>query len=60
MIFTGSFFSSQKGKNIIAMRTLSYAVTFNASQRNVYFMKHDGYFGALGSFLSADEKMAKL
>ncbi len=54
--FAGNFF---RVENTIAMRTLSYAITFwSKGSMEALFLRHEGYCGALGAFLSTLEEAA--
>lgn len=48
--FAGTFL---RHSNTVAMRRLAYAITFwSKGQTEALFLRHEGYFGALGAFLS--------
>eukprot|EP00501_MAST-03F_sp_TOSAG23-6_P000438 GSMAST32.ASY1.ANO1.450.1 assembled CDS len=48
VMFTGSFLRNNK----LAMRTLTYYTDFMAKgKRRALFLRHDGYFGAIGALL---------
>jgi hypothetical protein len=52
--FAGNFF---RVENTVAMRTLSYAITFwSKGTMEGLFLRHEGYCGALGAFLSTLEE----
>ncbi len=54
--FAGNFF---RVENTVAMRTLSYAITFwSKGTMEGLFLRHEGYCGALGAFLSTLEEAA--
>jgi len=51
--FAGNFL---RNENTIAMRTLAYAITFwSQGAMEALFLRHEGYCGALGAFLSTLE-----
>jgi len=52
--FAGNFL---RVKNTIAMRTLAYAIKFwSKGTMEGLFLRHEGYCGALGAFLSTLEQ----
>ena len=52
--FAGNFL---RVKNTIAMRTLAYAITFwSKGTMEGLFLRHEGYCGALGAFLTTLEQ----
>ncbi len=53
--FAGNFL---RVENTIAMRTLAYAITFwSKGTMEAFFVRHEGYCGALGAFLSTLESV---
>jgi type II pantothenate kinase len=51
--FAGNFL---RHENTMAMRTLAYAITFwSGGDMEGLFLRHEGYCGALGAFLSTLE-----
>ena len=52
--FAGNFLRTN---NTVAMRTLAYSITFcSKGTLEGLFLKHEGYCGALGAFLSTLEQ----
>ncbi len=55
VVFVGNFLRN----NLLAMRMLSYALTYwSQNTIQAIFLKHEGYFGALGSFIPSEEPLA--
>ena len=53
--FAGNFL---RHENTIAMRTLAYAITFwSQGSMEGLFLRHEGYCGAIGAFLSTLEEV---
>jgi type II pantothenate kinase len=51
IFFGGSYISS----HAFIIKTLSYAINFwSKGEKQAHFLKHDGYIGAIGSFLTTD------
>lgn len=56
--FAGNFL---RHENTIAMRTLAYAIKFwSAGAMDALFLRHEGYCGAIGAFLSTLESADEL
>ncbi|CAI5440501.1 unnamed protein product [Caenorhabditis angaria] len=54
-IYFGGYFIRQ---DPITMRTLTFAINFwSKGQTDALFLKHEGYLGAMGSFLDEDGKL---
>lgn len=56
--FAGNFL---RHENTIAMRTLAYAISFwSQGSMEALFLRHEGYCGAIGAFLSTLESADEL
>lgn len=56
IFFGGSYISSHK----FIIKTLSYAINFwSKGEMQAHFLKHDGFIGAIGSFLTNNSEILK-
>lgn len=59
IVFAGNFLR-HCGVNKEAMRTLAYAIRFwSGGKMEGLFLRHEGYFGAVGAFLATLEQLAR-
>ena len=53
VVYTGSYLAN----NPVAMRTLAYSTAFwSKGRRSAIFLRHEGYFGAVGALLHYFDK----